>query len=96
MCHIPRHLVKLYQKSIGKQVQGDKFEAHFTTRPTNASCSKDVPTEHNEGVLTEHDNYKIPPQLDSLSNTDDMLVKFQSNDIFGDTSWSLLPQNLIT
>jgi hypothetical protein len=52
-CHIPTRLVELYQKSICKQVQGDKFDAHFTTRPTNESCSKDVPTEHNEDVLTE-------------------------------------------
>jgi hypothetical protein len=42
--------------------------------------------EHNEGVLTEHNNWKIPPQLDDLFSTYDMLVEFQSNDIFGDTN----------
>jgi hypothetical protein len=79
-------LVELYQKSIDKQVQGDKYEAHFTTRPTNASCSKDVPTEYNEDVLTEHDNGMIPPQLDDLFSTDGMLIEFQFNDIIGDTN----------
>jgi len=69
-------LVELYQKSVGKQVQGDKYEAHFTTQPTDASCSKDTPL----GNIDE----KIPPQMDDLLSTDDMLVEFQSNDIFGD------------
>ena len=44
-CHTAKHLVELYQKSIGKQVHGDKYEAHFTTEPTDASCSKDTPLE---------------------------------------------------
>ena len=30
----------LFLKSVGKQVQGNMFEAHFNTRPTNISCSK--------------------------------------------------------
>ena len=68
----------LFLKSVGKQVQGNKFEAHFNTRPTNISCSKDV--------LTEDDNEKISPQLDNLLSTDNMLVEFQSNNIFGDTN----------
>ena len=46
-CHSANHLVDLYLKSIGKQVQVDKFEARFNTRPTNISCYKDVPMEHN-------------------------------------------------
>ena len=44
-------LVGLYLKYVGKQVQGDKFEDHFTTRSIDISCSKDVPTEQNTGVL---------------------------------------------
>uniref|UniRef100_K3YLK5 Retrotransposon Copia-like N-terminal domain-containing protein n=1 Tax=Setaria italica TaxID=4555 RepID=K3YLK5_SETIT len=83
-CHTTKHLVDVYQKYTRKQVHGDKFEAYFTTQSTDTSCSKDVPTEHN--------NEKIPPQLDDLFNiddmlvdsTDDMLVNFQSNNIFGD------------
>jgi len=39
-------LVELYQKSIGKQIQGDKYEANFTTQPTDASYSKDTPLEN--------------------------------------------------
>ena len=46
-----KHLVDIYWKSFGKQVQGDELEAHFTTQPIDISCSKDVPMEHNEGVL---------------------------------------------
>jgi hypothetical protein len=77
-CHFGKHLVELYQKSVGKQVQGDKFEAHFTTQPTDASCSKNTPMENN--------NEKIPLQMDDLFSTDNMLVEFQSSDIFGDTN----------
>ena len=46
-----KHFVDIYLKSVGKQVQGDKLEAHFTTQPIDISCSKDVPMEHNEDVL---------------------------------------------
>ena len=48
---VQQYLVELYLKSVGKQVQRDKFEAHFNNRPTNISCSKDVPTKHNKDVL---------------------------------------------
>ena len=48
---VQQYLVELYLKSVGKQVEGDELEAHFTTRPIDISCSKDVPTEHNKGVL---------------------------------------------
>jgi hypothetical protein len=71
-------LVELYQKSVGKYVKGDKYEAHFTTQLADASCSKDAPMENNDE--------KIPPQMKDLFSTDDMLVEFQSNDIFGDNN----------
>jgi hypothetical protein len=74
----------LYQKSVDKQVQKDKFEVHFITQPTDASCSKDVPMEHNEDVLTKYNNEKIPPQSDNILSTNDMLMKFESNGMFGD------------
>jgi hypothetical protein len=77
-CHTAKHLVELYQKSFGKHVKGDKYEAHFTTQPTDTSCFKDTPMENNDK--------KIPSQMDDLFSTDDMLVEFQSNDIFGDTN----------
>uniref|UniRef100_K4AKW4 Uncharacterized protein n=1 Tax=Setaria italica TaxID=4555 RepID=K4AKW4_SETIT len=72
-CHTAKHLVDLYQKYIVKQVRGDKFELL-----QRCSCR------------TQHE--KIPPQLDDLFSTDDMLVDstddvlvdFQSNDMFGD------------
>ena len=77
-CHTAKYLVELYQKSVGKQVQEDKYEVHFTTQPTDASCSKDTPLEN----IDE----KTPLQMDDLLSTDDMLVEFQSNDIFRDTN----------
>jgi len=48
---VQQYLIELYLKSVGKQVQGDKLEDHFTTRPIDISCSKDVPMEHNKDVL---------------------------------------------
>ena len=48
---VQQYLVELYLKSVGKQVQGDKLEAHFNTRPSGISCSKDVPTEQNKDVI---------------------------------------------
>ena len=48
---VQQYLIELYLKSVGKQVQGDELETHFTTRPIDISCSKDVPTEHNKDVL---------------------------------------------
>ena len=48
---VQQYLVELYLKSVGKQVEGDELEAHFTTRPIDISCSKDVPMEHNKDVL---------------------------------------------
>ena len=48
---VQQYLVDIYLKSIGKQVQWDKFEAPFTTRPIDISCSKDFPSEYNEDVL---------------------------------------------
>ena len=60
----------------GKQVQGDEFEAHFNTQTTDIGCSKNV--------LTEHEDEKIPPQLDNLDSTDNMILEFKSHDMFGD------------
>ena len=48
---VQQYLVELYLKSVGKQVEGDELEAHFTTRHIDISCSKDVPMEHNKDVL---------------------------------------------
>ena len=77
-CNTARHLVELYKKSLdkGKQVQGDKFEAHFNTQPSDESCSKEVPTES----TTE----QVPSPLENTADVDEMLIEFSSNDIFGD------------
>jgi hypothetical protein len=34
----------------------------------------------------ENNDKKIPPHIDELFSIDDMLMEFQSNDIFGDTN----------
>jgi hypothetical protein len=34
----------------------------------------------------ENNDEKIAPRMDDLFSTDDMLVEFQSNNIFGDTN----------
>ena len=60
----------------GKQVQGDKIEAHFNCQEQEVGCFKDVPTEHEKD--------EIPPQLDNIESTNDMIIEFQSNDMFGD------------
>ena len=52
----------------GKKVQGDEFEEHFNTRTTDVGCSKDVPV--------KHEDEKIPPQLDNLDSTNDMILEF--------------------
>ena len=55
----------------GKQVQGDKIEAHFNCQEPEVGCSKDVPTEHEKD--------EIPPQLDNIDSTNDMFIEFQSS-----------------
>ena len=66
--------MKYYRK--GKQVQGDKIEAHFNCQEPEVGCSKDVPTEHEKD--------EVPPQLDNIDSTNDMIIEFQSSDMFGD------------
>ena len=77
-CHTAKHLVDLYLKfsGKGKQVQVEKFEAYFNTQTTDVGCSKDV--------LAEHEDEKISPQLDNIDSTEDMILEFQSNDMFRD------------
>ena len=80
-CRTPRHLVDLYLQSVGRkrQAQGSKFEAHFNLQ-TNDSKENDCSTT----VLPEpKDNQHLQQSKDPL-NTEDTLIEYSSNDMFGD------------
>jgi hypothetical protein len=82
-CRTPKHLVTLYQKSLGKdkkaQGSGSGYEAHISI-PTNstfkASClSKDPQNPSmNEPTLT----------VDDYMDSDNTMMEYASNDMFGD------------
>jgi hypothetical protein len=82
-CRTPKHLVALYQKSLGKdkKAQGSEsgYEAHFTILTDSkfeASCSSKGPHEPsiNEPTLT----------IDDYMHMDNTIVKYASNNMFGD------------
>jgi hypothetical protein len=82
-CRTPKHLVALYQKSLGndKKVQGSGigYEAHFsilTNLMFEAGCSSKDPwnSSTNELTLT----------VDNYMNSDNTIVEYTSNDMFGD------------
>jgi hypothetical protein len=82
-CRSPKHLVALYQKSLGKdkKAQGSEsgYEAHFsilTNSKFEASCSSKDPhnPRTNEPTLTVDDN------MDS----DNTMVEYVLNDMVGD------------
>ena len=80
-CRTPRHLVALYQQSLGKgkKAVGSEYEAHFTIpseTKIEAGCSSKGPQEPstNEPPLT----------TDDYMDTENTLVEFASNDVFGD------------
>jgi len=79
-CKTPQHLVDLYQKSMGhrQKAQGKKYEAHF------------VPQEHEVGTSAPGSDGAGPsgtkglPQGEASSGDDNMIMEYESNDIFGD------------
>ena len=79
-CRTPNHLVDLYLKSVGRgrATQGQKYEAHFNYQPDTtrkeASCSQQVPEEPSRNPI---------PGGEDLA-TENMIVEYASNDIFGD------------
>jgi hypothetical protein len=82
-CHTPKHLVALYQKSLGKdkkaQGSGSGYEAHFSI-PTNsmfeASCSSKDPQNPSidESILT----------VDDYIDSDNTMVQYASSNMFVD------------
>ena len=77
-CHTPKHLVDLYLKSVRDAKQKEKkYEAHFN-QTEKIGGSSSVPKESpNNNALSQDKN---------LPETDDMLIEYNSNDMFGDLS----------
>jgi hypothetical protein len=81
-CRTPKHLVTLYQKSLGKEkkVQGSgaRYEAHFTILMNStfeASCSSKDP----QNPSTNEPTLNVDDYMDS----DNTMVEYNSNDMFG-------------
>jgi hypothetical protein len=80
-CRTPKHLVALYQKSLkeAKPAGDKKYEAHFnlaTEANKEAGCSKIAPKEQ-----TRSKSLNVE---EKMSSTDNMLIDFESGDMFGD------------
>jgi hypothetical protein len=82
-CHTPKHLVALYQKSLGKdkkaQGSGYGYEAHFsisTNSMFEAGCSSKDP----QNLSTDKPTLTIEDYMDS----DITMVEYASNDMFND------------
>jgi hypothetical protein len=79
-CFIPCHLVALYQQSLkGKNVEGQGYEAHFTTPPNlkdGAGCSS---------MATMEPSTTNPPLLTNTEymNLDNAIIEYASSDVFG-------------
>jgi len=72
-------LIDLYLKSVRDAKQkGNKYEAHFNQTTEETGGSPSVPMESpNNNTLSQDVN---------LPSTDDMLVEYNSSDMFGDLS----------
>jgi hypothetical protein len=82
-CHTPKHLMALYQKSLGndKRAQGSRsrYEAHFsilTNSTFEADCSSKDP--HN----LSNDEPTLP--VDYYMDLDNIMMEYNSNDMFID------------
>ena len=77
-CRTPKHLVDLYMKSISREQDDQKFEAHFTSLEMETGTSDQVP--HGTGPSNATTS---PTAEDEPLNVDDMIVDY-STDLFGD------------
>ena len=77
---MPKHLVMLYQQSQGRKApQGKRFEANFNLHPDSAKGaggSHDVPPGRSNAMIP------LPPE--DPADTENMLLEYTSNDVFGD------------
>jgi hypothetical protein len=82
-CTTSKHLVSLYQQSIGKgkKAQGNHYEAHFTGPMIKSSQDVQKNDVHENMENQDHAQQKEGPTL----HVEDMLVDFTStSDIYGD------------
>ncbi|KAJ1254816.1 hypothetical protein BS78_K323400 [Paspalum vaginatum] len=78
-CRTPKHLVDLCLKSIRDAKQREnKYKAHFNQATEETGGSSSVPK--------ESPNNKTSSQAVDLPPTDNMLIEYNSNDMFGDLS----------
>jgi hypothetical protein len=80
-CRTPKHLVALYQQSLGKdkkaQGLGSGYEAHFsisTNSMFEAGCSSKDP----QNASTDEPMLNVDDYMDSDNN----MVEYNSNDMF--------------
>jgi hypothetical protein len=82
-CCTPKHLVALYQKSLGKdkKIQGSRYgyEAHFSI-PTNSTFEAGCSSKDPQNPGTDEPTLTVDDYMDS-GNT---MVKYNLNDMFGD------------
>jgi hypothetical protein len=74
-CNIPKHLVDLYQKSLTEAGKAKgSYEAHFNTASDDATNSSKRPDEAAKPSL----------MVDDYIGGENMIVKYNSNDVFRD------------
>jgi hypothetical protein len=82
-CRTPKHLVALYQKSLGKdkksQGSGSGYEAHFSI-PINSTFEADCLSKDPQNPSTDEPTLTVDDYMDS-NNT---IVEYASNDMFRD------------
>jgi hypothetical protein len=78
-CKTPKNLVALYQKSLKetKPAEEKKYETHFNlvSKDKEVGCSREAPIKRKNTTTKD------------LPSTDNMLIDFESGDIFGDLEW---------
>jgi hypothetical protein len=81
--HTPKHLVALYQKSLGKdkkgQGSGSRYEAHFSI-PTNSTFEAGCLSKDPQNPSTDEPTLTV----DNYMYSDNTMVEYNSNDMFSD------------
>ena len=78
-CRTPHHLIDLYQNSLKNKAETSGYEAHFNQQPDvqdKAGCSCEV--------SVEPSNNEPPLTVDDYMDTENTIVEFASDDLFGD------------
>jgi hypothetical protein len=82
-CSTPKHLVSLYQKSLGKDKKahgsGSGYEAHFSI-PTNSTFEASCLSKDPQNPSTDEPILTVDDYMDS-NNT---MVEYTLNGMFGD------------